>query len=103
MFFRQCIGEAVAEVQGGWVHASAPARINLADPPRCSRRHRHDIEIKPDQDVRHLGPDPSPGRNDQHFGQRARRNQDLILGLEGGHASLHPRLVEGDSHQRRGV
>ncbi len=77
MFFRHRIGEAIAEIERGRVHASSPARISLADPPRCSRRHRHDIEIKPVQDVRHLGPDPSPGGNDQHFGQRARRNQDL--------------------------
>ena len=103
MFFRHRIGEAIAEIERGRVHASSPARISLADPPRCSRRHRHDIEIKPVQDVRHLGPDPSPGGNDQHFGQRARRNQDLILGLERGDASLRPRLVEGNSHQRRGV
>src|SRR5436305_11164187 len=54
MFFRQCIGEAVAEVQGGWVHASAPARINLADPPRCSRRDGNDLATEPIDQPSHL-------------------------------------------------
>ena len=66
------------------MHASSPLPVDDADLTRCGRRNRDDIEVKPIQEIGHLRADLSSGRDDQHFGQYAGRNQDFIFGLKRG-------------------
>ena len=103
MFFRHGIGEAIAEIERGWVHASSPARISIADPPRCSRRHGNDSGSKPVQEARDLRADGSPRRNDQRFGKGTRGNQHFVFRFESGETGLGLQLFKHDRHQSRGI
>src|ERR1051325_11033708 len=68
-FFGQLVGKAVAEIEGGWVHASSPLLVGMADPPRRGLGDRNDIEIEPSQELGRLDRDSASDGDDQQFGQ----------------------------------
>ena len=58
---RHGVGEAVSEIQTRRVHASSPLFVGFPNPTRRGCGNRHDVEVRPGQEVRHPRPDPAPG------------------------------------------
>jgi hypothetical protein len=74
--------------------------VSPGNAPRRCRRHADDLEPETVDQLRRFLTDIAPSGNDQRLGNRARRDQQTILGFERGGAGVRLGLVQQDCHQR---
>jgi hypothetical protein len=68
--------------------------MSLGDTSRGGRRHRHSLKPESVNDPPYFRVNAPASRYDQRLGHGARRNQDFVLGFEGGNTGVSLRLIE---------
>src|SRR5271166_552387 len=101
--FRQRIGEAVAEVQPGFVHAASPAGVGGGYASRLSLRYRDCLHRQVADKFIHCRANAAPRCHHEGFGEGGSRDRQLRFLFDCRHAGLSLRLVQYNCHECRSV